>query len=140
MSERTTRTGQAIDAAEPESAASNLFDLRILIDGLFVLYGIILIIAGIFANSAELHKASGININLWMGIGMFILGAIFLLWWRAAPLRVQPAPAPQQLQPEPPQLAERQARTSQDQVAADPVRKNARSARASGKKRRGGRS
>ncbi len=68
------------------SAAAKLFDLRILIGGLFTLYGVILIIAGIFDGPAEIQKASGININLWMGIAMLILGLLFLLWWRVLPI------------------------------------------------------
>jgi hypothetical protein len=137
MSERTPRTGQAAgvaDDAQPESAAGNLFDLRVMIGGLFVFYGAVLIIAGIFTSSAELHKAANININLWMGIGMFILGALFLAWWRAAPLRAQPAPAPQDLQPEPPPRVDRVAR-AQTGAGAQSARA-ARPAAASDRKRR----
>ncbi len=88
--------------AEPESAASKLFDLRLLIGGLFAFYGVVLIIAGALAGSAELHKAAGININLWMGIGMFVLGVLFLLWRQVQPLAARPSPAPAAEQPEPP--------------------------------------
>jgi len=95
-----------MEAAEPESAASKLFDLRILIGGLFVFYGVVLVIAGALASSAELHKAAGININLWMGIGMFVLGVLFLIWWRVSPLRVQRAP--EDLQQEPPKVLRRE--------------------------------
>ena len=81
----------------PKSAAARLFDLRSLIGGLFVLYGIMLIVAGSFTSKANLAKADHININLWMGIGMLILGILFLLWWRLRPLQ-----RPQPDQPEPP--------------------------------------
>ena len=74
-------------AAAPQSAAARLFDLRSMIGGLFVLYGIMLIVAGFFTSSANLAKASHININLWMGLGMLVLGILFLLWWRLNPLR-----------------------------------------------------
>ena len=76
-------------SAQPKplpSAAAKLFDLRILIGGLFTLYGVVLIFAGIFDGPAEIQKAAGININLWMGIGMLILGLLFLLWWRVLPI------------------------------------------------------
>jgi hypothetical protein len=79
--------------AEPKSAASKLFDLRVLIGGLFTLYGVVLIIAGAVASSAELHKASDVNINLWMGIGMLVVGLVFLAWWRLRPLRPGAQPA-----------------------------------------------
>jgi type VI protein secretion system component VasK len=78
----------------PTSAAARLFDLRSLIGGLFVLYGIMLIVAGSFTSKANLAKATNININLWMGIGMLVLGILFLLWWRLNPVR--PAEANQE--------------------------------------------
>jgi quinol-cytochrome oxidoreductase complex cytochrome b subunit len=66
-----------------------------MIGGLFVLYGIMLTVAGFSTSPAELAKASGININLWMGIGMLIVGAFFLVLWRLRPLhREQPPPEP----------------------------------------------
>jgi hypothetical protein len=76
----------------PQSAAAKLFDLRILIGGLFILYGIMLTIAGFFTSAKNLAKASNININLWMGIGMLILGVFFIVWWRLNPLKRPEAP------------------------------------------------
>jgi hypothetical protein len=70
------------------SAAAKLFDLRVLIGGLFTAYGVVLAVAGLFASEAERQKAPGININLWMGLGMLVLGLLFLLWWRVRPLKV----------------------------------------------------
>ena len=82
-------------AEAPQSAAARLFDLRSMIGGLFVLYGIMLTVAGFTTSDQELAKASGININLWMGIGMLVVGALFLAWWRLRPLqREQPQPEP----------------------------------------------
>jgi hypothetical protein len=74
----------------PKSAAARLFDLRSLIGGLFVLYGIMLIVAGSFTSKANLAKATNININLWMGIGMLVLGVLFLVWWRLNPVKAEP--------------------------------------------------
>ena len=84
----------------PQSASARLFDLRSLIGGLFVLYGIMLTVAGFFTSKANLAKASHININLWMGIGMLILGILFLVWWRLNP--VKPAEPDQTDQSQPP--------------------------------------
>lgn len=78
--------------ASAPSAAARLFDLRVLIGGLFTLYGVVLIVAGLVGSAAEIQKAAGININLWMGIGMLVLGLLFLLWWRAQPVRHAPLP------------------------------------------------
>jgi hypothetical protein len=80
-------------ADAPQSAAAKLFDLRVLIGGLFLLYGVMLTVAGFFTSSRELAKASHININLWMGIGMLVIGGFFTAWWRLSPLRRdQPPP------------------------------------------------
>ena len=73
---------------QPQSAAAKLFDLRLLVGGLFTFYGLILMVAGFLASSAERQKASGVNINLWMGIGMLVLGLLFLLWQWQRPLHV----------------------------------------------------
>jgi prolipoprotein diacylglyceryltransferase len=88
MSDKTAET-----ADTPKSAAARLFDIRVLIGGLFTLYGVMLIVAGFFTSDAQLSKASNININLWLGIGMLVLGLLFLLWWRVNPLKVA-APDP----------------------------------------------
>jgi hypothetical protein len=93
MSEQHIMSKQEDPSSAPKSAAAELFDLRVLIGGLFTLYGVVLIIAGIFASPAEIQKAAGININLWMGIGMLIVGLLFLLWWRLNPLRRPVDPA-----------------------------------------------
>ncbi len=73
------------DFKNPEDGSTGLFDLRYLIGGLFTVYGIVLVIAGFFVST---EKSNGININLWLGIGMFVLGAGFLLWARTRPLEV----------------------------------------------------
>jgi hypothetical protein len=70
-----------------KSAASKLFDIRVLIGGLFSVYGVLLTIYSFFTSDAELQKAAGININLGLGLGMLGLGLLFLLWVRLAPVR-----------------------------------------------------
>ena len=94
----TPDSGNGNGDGVPQSAAARLFDLRTMIGGLFVLYGIMLTVDGFFTSPANLAKASHININLWMGLGMLVLGALFLLWWRLRPLRREPPeePAPAQ--------------------------------------------
>ena len=69
---------------------ANRFDIRRLIGGVFLLYGVILLVLGIVGTSHVKHKADGININLWTGIAM-VLFAIFMIGW--ALLRpVEPEP------------------------------------------------
>jgi hypothetical protein len=76
-----------------KSAASKLFDLRILIGALFTFYGVALIIYGFFTPEADITKAAGVHINLWLGLGMLALGLLFLLWARLAPVVHEEPPA-----------------------------------------------
>lgn len=91
-SSRSGGQPDADDPATPRSAAAKLFDIRLLIGGLFTLYGVMLTISGFFTSDADRRKASNININLWLGIGMLLLGLLFLLWHRLNPLRIEPNP------------------------------------------------
>ena len=75
-----------------KSAAAKLFDIRLMIGGLFVLYGIMLTVSGFFTDDAERKKAAGININLWLGLGMLLLGVLFLVWRMLNPIKVEPNP------------------------------------------------
>ena len=94
---------QTVRSADtPKSAASKLFDLRLLIGGLFTFFWVVLTIYSFFDSPAEIAKAAGIHINLWMGIGMLILGLLFLLWTRLGPLQA-PEPEPTDRKPRPSQ-------------------------------------
>jgi hypothetical protein len=83
------RTEEAGIDEERARRAANLFDLRRLIGGLFVLYGVILTVMGIGASDEEIDKAAGINLNLWVGLAMLAVGALFLVWAFARPLSEQ---------------------------------------------------
>jgi xanthine/uracil/vitamin C permease (AzgA family) len=85
---------EATTSSGVTSAAAKLFDIRLLIGSLFTLYGVMLGVAGFFTTAAERAKAAGININLWLGLGMLVLGLLFLLWIRVAPLQHQAEPNP----------------------------------------------
>lgn len=91
-SSASSAAGTSADPDTPRSAMYKLFDIRLLIGGLFVLYGVMLTVAGFFTSEAERQKASGININLWLGLGMLVLGLLFLLWRAVRPLRIEPHP------------------------------------------------
>ncbi|WP_121747497.1 hypothetical protein [Streptomyces sp. E2N166] len=65
--------------------AARLFDIRRIIGGLFVVYGVIVTIAGLVASDDEIDKAQGVNINLWTGLGMLVLGLFFLAWLKVRP-------------------------------------------------------
>ncbi len=65
------------------------FDIRVIIAALIGVYGLILVGTGLFATSdADLDQADGFNINLWAGIGMVAVAAVFLVWVRLRPIVV----------------------------------------------------
>ena len=66
--------------------AANLFDLRRIIGGVFVLYGVLLTVLGLFDSQEEIDKAAGVNINLWAGLGMLIFGILMIVWALTRPL------------------------------------------------------
>ena len=66
--------------------AANLFDLRRIIGGVFTAWGVLLIILGLFDSQEEIDKAAGVHINLYAGIGMLVVGLLFLLWAFTRPL------------------------------------------------------
>jgi ABC-type transport system involved in multi-copper enzyme maturation permease subunit len=84
---------------EPKSAAARLFDIRLLIGGLFLLYGLMLTVAGLFTSDSQRQKAAGININLWLGLGMLVVGILFLVWLKLNPLRPEPNPTDEPKRP-----------------------------------------
>ncbi len=66
--------------------AANLFDLRRIIGGVFVAWGVLLTVLGLTESDAEIQKAAGVNINLWAGLAMLLFGALMLLWAFTRPL------------------------------------------------------
>src|SRR4051812_4289032 len=86
----TQPTG-ATDADEEAAARlANRFDIRRIIGGLFVLYGIVLVAVGLFGSHAIKAKASGININLWTGLAMLVVAALMIGWALIRPVRPEP--------------------------------------------------
>ena len=82
-------------AHETESGrgrVARLFDVRLVIGGLFVIYGVIVTGIGLFDSPAELAKAQGVHINIWMGLAMLVFGLLMLLWLRLSPPEALPEP------------------------------------------------
>jgi hypothetical protein len=69
---------------------ANRFDIRRLIGGVFLLYGVVLLILGIFGSSHVKNKAAGINIDLWAGIGMLVFAALMIAWALLRPVEPEP--------------------------------------------------
>jgi hypothetical protein len=100
MTDHDRQPGEPIatteSAEEPEggaeSSAARRFDIRRIIGGLFVVFGAALLIAGVVDGDAAARKSAGIDINLWTGGAMLLLGVGFLVWMRLNPVQA-PEPA-----------------------------------------------
>jgi hypothetical protein len=77
---------QAEMDADRAAKAARLFDIRRLIGGLFLIYGVILVVLGLGESDASIAKSADINVNLYSGIGMLVVSAIFIAWGLMRPL------------------------------------------------------
>ena len=83
-------TGESNQDEAEAARAANKFDIRRLIGALFILYSLILIALGIFGSHTIKHKAAGINIDLWAGLGMLVFGILMLFWAFSRPVMPEP--------------------------------------------------
>ena len=60
------------------------FDIRNFIGLLLGLYGIILTLMGLLGDK-ELDKTGGVNANLWTGLALLVVAAVFMTWARLRP-------------------------------------------------------
>jgi len=67
-----------------EQRAADLFDIRRIIGGLFLLYGVTLTVLGLGASDEDLQRAEGVNVNLAVGLIMVVMAGLFIGWalWR----------------------------------------------------------
>lgn len=82
----TTPTSSGATASQGQHL-SGAFDIRNIIGALMTIYGVILLLMGIFADAQE-EKTGGVNANLWAGIALLAVGAGFILWARLRPVVV----------------------------------------------------
>ncbi|HEY0260792.1 MAG TPA: hypothetical protein VGC18_13185 [Lacisediminihabitans sp.] len=89
MAEKITDNGSG-DLSEKEQrdlvTSTRRFDLRRILGALFVVYGVIVTVIGIVNLDADVKRTGGIAINLWTGLAMLVLGLLFFLWDRMAPV------------------------------------------------------
>jgi hypothetical protein len=83
-------TGVSDEDEARAARAANRFDIRRIIGGLFVLYAVILIVVGIVGSDAVKNKASGVNVNLYTGIGMLVFGIAMIAWALLRPVVPEP--------------------------------------------------
>jgi hypothetical protein len=85
----TQKSEEAKIDAERAAKAANLFDIRRLIGGLFVIYGVILTVLGLGESDRSIAKSADININLYAGLAMLVFGLLFLAWAFLRPLSAE---------------------------------------------------
>ena len=84
------KSEQAEIDAQRAAKAARLFDIRRLIGGLFLIYGVILVILGLGESDASIAKSADINVNLYSGLGMLALSVFFIAWALLRPLGEDP--------------------------------------------------
>lgn len=72
-----------------DARTANLFDVRRFIGGVFLLYGVVLTVLGLMASDADIVQAAGVNVNLWTGLAMVLVGGIFLAWAVTRPVSAE---------------------------------------------------
>jgi hypothetical protein len=87
MAEQPGMAQQQADLDEVTAArVANRFDIRRIIGGLFVLYGVVLIVTGVVGSDDVKNKAAGINVDLWTGLGMLVVGVLMIFWALSRPV------------------------------------------------------
>ena len=88
MSE-STNVPQADNTGSATRHQAGLFDIRNVIGLLLLIYGVVLVLMGLFFTSdADKAKTDDINANLWTGLGILLVGIFFVGWARLRPIIV----------------------------------------------------
>ncbi|WP_205730122.1 hypothetical protein [Blastococcus sp. TF02-8] len=75
--------------------AAGAFDVRNVIAGLIGFYGVVLVLVGLFGESAaDREKTGDVHANLWSGLVMVVVALAFFLWTRLRPIVVEPTHEP----------------------------------------------
>ena len=81
MSENTSQTSGS------KKRTAGALDIRNIIGGLLGVYGVILVLMGLFGDK-ELDKTGDVNANLWAGLAMVVVSVVFLAWAKLKPVVV----------------------------------------------------
>ena len=87
MSDHHDLDAPAPDGNGAEKHTAGAFDIRNFIGGLLGLYGLILTALGIFGDKAY-DRTGNINANLYAGIVLLVISAVFITWARLRPIVV----------------------------------------------------
>ena len=89
-------TGESTEPSADKSGkrTSGVLDIRNIIGFLLTIYGVILLLLGLFAStepaSPEAPAGGGdVNANLWAGLALLVVGLGFIVWWRLKPVVVE---------------------------------------------------
>jgi len=78
-----------------ENQTAGAFDIRNIIGIVIGVFGVILVVVGLFFSPAEeLAKSGGIRANLIAGIVMIVVAAVFVAWSLLRPVVVPVDPTP----------------------------------------------
>jgi hypothetical protein len=83
-------TGVSDEDEARAARMANRFDIRRIIGGLFCLYAVVLIVTGIVGDHVVKNKAAGVNVDLYTGIGMLVVGVLMIAWALLRPVRPEP--------------------------------------------------
>jgi hypothetical protein len=83
-------TGVSDEDEARAAKVANRFDIRRIIGGLFLVYSVILIVTGIVGDHTVKNKAAGINVNLYTGIAMLVVGILMIVWALVRPVVPEP--------------------------------------------------
>jgi hypothetical protein len=81
----------SVSATKPSNRGrghrAGIFDIRNIIGALLGIDGAIILLVGIFGDAEE-DKTGGVNANLWAGLVLVVMSAIFLVWAHLRPVVV----------------------------------------------------
>ena len=75
------------DSATTTRHSAGALDIRNIIGALLGVYGVILLVMGIFGDPED-DKTGDVNANLWAGLALIIVSVVFIAWARLRPIRV----------------------------------------------------
>ena len=87
---QTASAGATYEEELRTARFANRFDIRRIIGGLFLVYGVILAVVGIVGSDEVKNKAAGVNVNLWTGLAMLVVGGLMIFWALARPVATEP--------------------------------------------------
>ncbi|WP_298330843.1 hypothetical protein [Haloactinopolyspora sp.] len=79
----------ASDHRSGRKSWASAFDIRLVIAALLAVFGVIILLMGLFGTSqADIDRAGGTNLNTWTGAGLLVAAAVFAVWARLRPVPV----------------------------------------------------